>query len=400
MPPDPAVQEGRSTHTLDGGKASCLAGALVPTLEEDAVAEHQPPIECSHKMVIEEDVKREAQENVGISPVEAKVENGQLLGVPADASLASKPPYVRIGKNDTDVDEQKVPRARHLRKYQNVKSGQSPRTIPKPKYDADSFEDPLCDEFWEDIWVACAMHNVSVYRFPELRLSPIDKCHFRLRSSVVFFASCQTTWSQHGSITKTSSHITSVFSSQYASRSYSDCPLLRTGHQLEDDLSPEPLTQVPFTGRVERTSDEQGPRLEPRGEDASTNLHSAKTLEETPAHLTNGHTRYGTPKHEKSATEKSTGPQAGEKTSGSMPTEKVNGSAIHDKGKRTRGEPPFTKQEREEMEVLLDDLCGHLGQSSRIQLLCRCLLTRSINSYISNPILGKRRRREQLLVQH
>jgi phospholipase D1/2 len=105
----------------------------------------------------------------------------------------------------------------------------------------------------------------------------------------------------------------------------------------------------------------QGPQQEPRGEGASSNLLSAKALEETPAHLTNGHARCGTPKQEKTVTEKSTEPHAGEKTGCPVPTEKVNGSAIHDKGKRTRGEPPFTKQEREEMEALLDELCGHLG---------------------------------------
>ena len=76
-------------------------------------------------------------------------------------------------------------------------------------------------------------------------------------------------------------------------------------------------------------------------------------------HLANGHARCGTSKQEKSVTEKSTAPQVSEKTGCSMPTEKVNGSAIHDKGKRTN--PPFTKQEREEMEAQLDELCGHLG---------------------------------------
>jgi phospholipase D1/2 len=124
--------------------------------------------------------------------------------------------------------------------------------------------------------------------------------------------------------------------------------------------------RVPSTGRVEPTLDEQGPQQQPRAEDASTS--HAKTLGETSAHQTTGHTRCCTPKHEKTITEKSTGPQAGEKTGGSVPTEKVNGSAIHDKGKRTRGEPPFTKREREEMEVLLDELCGHLGQPSRFHL--------------------------------
>ncbi len=73
-----------------------------------------------------------------------------------------------MGKNDNDGDEQKAQRARNLwRKYPNVKLGSSSRTVPtqKPKFDADSFEDPLCDEFWEDIWVTSAVHNVGVYRF-------------------------------------------------------------------------------------------------------------------------------------------------------------------------------------------------------------------------------------------
>jgi phospholipase D1/2 len=163
---DTALEGGRSTYTHEGGKAPFPAHVLLPTLEEKVVVDHQPPTECTHGMG---GVEGEVQEKVGSALIEAKVENGYLFGLPADASLASKeysqPPYVRTGKIDMDVEEQKAPRARQLlRRYPNGKSGQSPRTGPtlKPKYDADSFEDPLCDEFWEDTWAACAMHNVSV----------------------------------------------------------------------------------------------------------------------------------------------------------------------------------------------------------------------------------------------
>jgi len=105
----------------------------------------------------------------GSAPVATKIENEHL---PTNASLASKT-YSQhfqawMGKNDNDGDEQKAQRARNLwRKYPNVKLGSSSRTVPtqKPKFDADSFEDPLCDEFWEDIWVTSAVHNVGVYRF-------------------------------------------------------------------------------------------------------------------------------------------------------------------------------------------------------------------------------------------
>ena len=118
---------------------------------------------------------------------------------------------------------------------------------------------------------------------------------------------------------------------------------------------------MPSEGRVELTSDEQGTQQGPRGEDTPTNCHSVKAHEET-AHLTNGHARGGTSKGEKSITDEPTAPPTGEKTGCAMHTEKTNGSAFQDKGKKNRGEPPFTKQEREDMEALLDDLCGHLGQ--------------------------------------
>ncbi|KAF8500767.1 phospholipase D [Russula emetica] len=322
--PNPALQEG-SISTHDGGKRRYSSHALSPTLEEKFEAEHHPPTGCAEGIINDESVEGEGD---GSAPVATKFENGHL---PMDASLASKtysqPSQARIGKNDNDGDEQKAQRARNLlRKYPNVKLGQSARTVPtqKPKFDADSFEDPLCDEFWEDIWVASAVHNTEIFR-RVFRVVPDDLV---------------TTWKHY------KDYVT------YHER------MLKP---LEDDLSSEPLGRVPSTGRVERTLDEQGTQQEPRGEDASTNSHSVKTHEGTLAHLTNGHARCGTSKHEKSITEKPTAPPAGEKTGSAMPTEKTNGSVFPDKGKKNRGEPPFTKQEREEMEALLeDDLCGHL----------------------------------------
>jgi phospholipase D1/2 len=66
-------------------------------------------------------------------------------------------------------------------------------------------------------------------------------------------------------------------------------------------------------------------------------------------------------KYEKSVGERLDGTHAGEKTGGtSVHTEKANGSTTTDKSKKARGELPFTKQEREEMEALLNELCGHL----------------------------------------
>lgn len=167
MLPDSAVQkEGNYTH--DGGKLPYSPHALAPTLEEKVEAEHQPPTGCADEKIGDESVESKMQGVGGSAPVATKFEDGHL---PKDVSLASKtysqPSHARIGKNENDGDEQKAQRARNLpRKYPNVKLGQSSRTVPtqKPKFDANSFEDPLCDEFWEGIWVASAVHNVGVYR--------------------------------------------------------------------------------------------------------------------------------------------------------------------------------------------------------------------------------------------
>lgn len=317
---DPALQEG-GIYTPH---------ALAPTLEENVKAEHQPHTGCADEIINDERVEGEVQEGGRGAPVATKIENRHL---PTNASLASKthsqPSQARIGKNDNDGDEQKAQRARNLlRKYPNVKLGQSSRTVPtqKPKFDANSFEDPLCDDFWEDIWVAGAVHNTEIFR-RVFRVVPDDLV---------------TTWKHYKD-----------FIAHYE----------RMLKPLEDDPSSEPLGRVPSAGRVERTLDEQGMKQDPRGEDTSSTSHSVKTHEETLptlAYLTNGHARGGTSKHEKSITEKSTAPPAGEKTGHAMPTEKTNGSVFQDKGKKNKGELLFTKQEREEMEAQLDELCGHL----------------------------------------
>lgn len=106
-------------------------------------------------------------------------------------------------------------------------------------------------------------------------------------------------------------------------------------------------------------------KQEPRRADASTIPYSAKTLNETLAHImTNKHAQCGLSVHEKFITGKSTGSQASEK-GGSVRTKKANGSAIHDKGKMTEGEAPFVKlQYREKMKTPLNESCGHLGQPS------------------------------------
>ena len=116
----------------------------------------------------------------------------------------------------------------------------------------------------------------------------------------------------------------------------------------------------------ERSSEELGGQ-EPRAEDACTAPSLLTVKDESRSHLTSGSLRGGNClKHEKSVSERLDGTHAGEKAGGSsVHNEKASGTASADKSKKTRaGELPFTKQERDEMETLLNESCGHLGQYS------------------------------------
>jgi phospholipase D1/2 len=151
------IVEERDTYSRDGEKAPSFSQTLVPVLKEKSVTEHLVIVEHTQSIPVE-DLGKEA----GV-PANAKVGDSQMFGTPAEAPKTAKEPVrVRTGKNDADAEEQKA----SSRKYMRTKSGQSPWTVPtsRPKYNADSFEDPVCDEFWKDIWEACASRNVRVRR--------------------------------------------------------------------------------------------------------------------------------------------------------------------------------------------------------------------------------------------
>jgi phospholipase D1/2 len=177
---DANLREGTSNYIRDGEEAPSPAEALLPTFE--GKVDFQPPAERTQGMSIEKDAGTEAQDKVGGS---SAGENGE------NSSTASETYY-----QTSDA------RSKNL----NAKPSQSFWTVPtpKPKYDADSFEDPVCDRFWKGIWVACATHNVGVlFDSPKLNLPPTTKFHIRPRSIVVFFALYQTTSLPRGSITRT-----------------------------------------------------------------------------------------------------------------------------------------------------------------------------------------------------
>ena len=98
----------------------------------------------------------------------ARLEDGELYGAPADASRDSKtddqPPHAVSGKNDaTETEERAVHARAEIRKHISTKFNPKVWTLPTPtpKVDPHGFEDPISDEFWNKVWMACAVHNVG-----------------------------------------------------------------------------------------------------------------------------------------------------------------------------------------------------------------------------------------------
>lgn len=163
----------------DGKEREGFAGSMVPTLEEQTVAEHRPPSSQAEGPALGDVLEEKGSpESEGTHPYQSKTTtgdnepqastaDGELFGAPADASKDAntddQPPHARSGDNDADEEEQAAPAARAtLRKHLAGKIGSKMWTlpVPKPHVDPRGFEDPVSDAFWKNVWVASAVHNV------------------------------------------------------------------------------------------------------------------------------------------------------------------------------------------------------------------------------------------------
>ncbi|KAJ7288468.1 phospholipase D [Mycena rebaudengoi] len=195
---DDTLDAERKTYDRDGNLIEGFASSVVPTLEEKTVIEQRPPKEQADDAPIEEKLENEVEAGRDSNPAEngdadapkpngevngavssegddtppqARTHDRELFGAPADASTSAKtdnqPPHARSGVDDASEEENAAPGARSiLRKHLAAKLGSKAWTLPtpRPKVDPNGFEDPICDEFWKNVWVASAAHNTEIYR--------------------------------------------------------------------------------------------------------------------------------------------------------------------------------------------------------------------------------------------
>lgn len=160
------LHEERQMYNREGQKEPGFPSSIVPTLEEKIVAENRPPESQAIGHPLETEIRNGAG---GLDqPEEVRMPDGELLGAPANAApnpqTDREPPHARGAANDTLGEEDEIPRVRSLlRKHANAKMGQKPWVLPTPtpRVDPDGLEDPVCDKFWKNVWLACAVHNVS-----------------------------------------------------------------------------------------------------------------------------------------------------------------------------------------------------------------------------------------------
>lgn len=128
----PPPLEGDMLCPLDEEKPVRFTSAAIPVVEAKAVEHRAPPLGIEESCSDDQPCAREDQNSVA------------SVDMPFDAHAA--------GWEVVNGAKQRSP---------HEAKGKQPAPIPAPFIHPDCFEDPISNEFWEDVWVACAEHNVS-----------------------------------------------------------------------------------------------------------------------------------------------------------------------------------------------------------------------------------------------
>lgn len=179
-----------------GEKEQGFASSVVPTVEEKAITQQQ--LDAANEST-----------GLGLSSPQSEGDEGQamtsdgkeLYGVPADVTKKGEVHHARFEKQEGDETEKGAARARStLRKHLSVKAGNKQWTVPAPAplIDPHGFGDPVCDEFFEHVWLAAAVRNTEIYR-KVFRATPDDLGNGHALPPRTVFAHylAVTTWKQY-----------------------------------------------------------------------------------------------------------------------------------------------------------------------------------------------------------
>ena len=161
-PKGPSPQEGHALCPLDEEKPVGFTGAAVPAVGAKALKHPQPALEIEEPCSVDKPTAREDKksESNTDAPFDAHTAGWEMVDGGAHTADESPPSMSDSGLTEDRSTTHKWSNRTKQRHIHEGK-GKQPASISPPYIHPDCFEDPVSDEFWEDIWVACAEHNVS-----------------------------------------------------------------------------------------------------------------------------------------------------------------------------------------------------------------------------------------------
>ncbi|KZT60114.1 phospholipase D [Calocera cornea HHB12733] len=164
---DKTVERERHLVDQDGRDKQGFASSVVPTLEEKVISERLPKHAESGDIALRD--MSEVPERTPNGKLESEDKDvprdvEELFGAPA---LAAEGDVQAPGElNPMQQENMAMPARQVLRKHLDAKIRAHPWNVPTPApiVDPNGFLDPVCPEFFEDVWIAGAVHNTEIYR--------------------------------------------------------------------------------------------------------------------------------------------------------------------------------------------------------------------------------------------
>ena len=157
----PSLQDGHALCPLDEEKPVGFTSTAIPAVGTEALKCSPPPLEIEVPCSTDQLSSRQDQNADAIdTPFDAHAAGWEVVD-----GKAYEPELSTLNHSDWTEDRGTTYKRSNRRRQGHLHEAKEkqPTPIPAPHIHPDCFEDPISDQFWEDIWVASAEHNVSAY---------------------------------------------------------------------------------------------------------------------------------------------------------------------------------------------------------------------------------------------
>ncbi|KAG8214440.1 phospholipase D [Butyriboletus roseoflavus] len=161
-----SAQEGHVLSPLDEKEVVGFTSMAVPAVEARTLDCRPPALEigevsCPDQPTSCEDQKSDSNTD---TPFDAHTAGWEV--VDGGTQTAYEPSYFTSDHSDLTEDKSTTNKRSSRRKQKRLYEVKAKQSVPisVPHVQPDDFEDPISDEFWDRVWVACAKHNTEIYR--------------------------------------------------------------------------------------------------------------------------------------------------------------------------------------------------------------------------------------------